>query len=86
MRLCELKEKEVINSCDCKRLGFVCDVEFDERTGCIHALIVPGCGRIFGILGRDTEYVIPYSCICQIGPDIILVKVREEDVLVKCRE
>ena len=86
MRLCDLKEKEVINSCDCKRLGFVCDVEFDERSGCITALIVPGCGRIFGILGRDSEYIIPYSCICQIGPDIILVKVREEDVLVKCRD
>ena len=84
MRLCDLKEKEVINSVDCKRLGFVCDVEFDERTGCICALIVPGCGRIFGILGRDTEYVIPFSCVCQIGPDIILVRVREEDVLVKC--
>ena len=29
MRLSELKRKEVINICDCKRLGFVGDVDFD---------------------------------------------------------
>ena len=29
MRLCELEEKEVINACDCKRLGFVADLIID---------------------------------------------------------
>ena len=54
MRFCELKEKDVVNRCDCKRLGKVCDLILDERKGCI---------------------------CCQIGPDIILVEVCEEDVL-----
>ena len=29
MRLCELREKEVINICDGKRLGCIVDLEFD---------------------------------------------------------
>ena len=35
MRICDLKEKEVINVCDGRRLGFVEDVEFDLCSGCI---------------------------------------------------
>lgn len=44
MRMSELKRKEVINVCDCRRLGFVGDMEFDPCTGQIKALIVPGPG------------------------------------------
>ena len=29
MRICDLRQKEVINIKDCKRLGYVCDIEFD---------------------------------------------------------
>jgi len=85
VRICELKQKEVINVCDCKRLGFVCDVEFDCAAGAIRALIVPGEARICGLFGRDTEYVIPFCKVCQIGPDLILVDIREEEVLVQCK-
>ena len=34
MRISDLKQKEVINICDCKRLGYVGDVDFDMDTGC----------------------------------------------------
>ena len=30
MRICELHNKQVINTCDCKILGCVADVEFNE--------------------------------------------------------
>lgn len=83
MRLCELREKEVINSCDCKRLGSVVDIEFDCSSGQIEALIVPGPGKICGFLGTDSEYVIPFHCVKRIGPDIILVEIREEKFLKK---
>ena len=42
MRICELKQREVINVKDCKRLGFVGDVDFDISTGKMLAIIVPG--------------------------------------------
>ena len=35
MRICELREKEVINIRDCQRLGRVLDIEFDLHTGVI---------------------------------------------------
>lgn len=85
MRLCELKEKEVINSCTCRRLGFVVDVDFCMETGCIIAIIVAGPGHICFFLGRDTEYIIPFDKICQVGEDIILVEIDEEECLQKCK-
>lgn len=84
MRVCELKQKEVINCRDGERLGFVCDVDFDIKTCVLKALIVPGPCKVFGILGRDHEYVIDVCCIRQIGPDVILVDVDIEKVFVKC--
>ncbi len=80
MRIEELKRKEVINSCSCKILGCARDIEFDLCTGCIEAIIVPGPGKWCGLVCSDYEYVIPFQCIVQIGPDIILVNVNESEV------
>ena len=83
MRICELRQKEVINCRDCQRLGYVADVGFDCDDGCIECLIIPGPCKIWGIIGRDHEYVIPWKCIKQIGPDVILVDVDVEDCFKK---
>ena len=80
MRFLELKEKEVINCKDCRRLGYVADVEFDCETGKILAIIVPGPGKICGFLGYDAEYIIPFECIRRIGEDIILVEIDACDI------
>ncbi|WP_282923718.1 PRC-barrel domain-containing protein [Mediterraneibacter massiliensis] len=83
MRICELREKEVINICNCKRLGCVVDVEMNICDGCVESIIIPGPGKICGFLGTDSEYVIPFACIKKIGPDIILVEIQEEKFLQK---
>ncbi len=75
MRLCELREKEVINICNCECLGFVVDVDIDECTGMVLALIIPGCGKCFGLFGRGSDLVIPWKQVVKIGPDIILVEI-----------
>lgn len=85
MRISELKQKEVINAEDCRRLGFVGDVDFDMNTGCMTALIVPGPGCFCGFLGREKEFVIPFADICQVGDDIILVNVKKKEVEGPCR-
>ena len=84
MRICDLKEKEVINVCDGRRLGFVEDVEFDLCSGCITHIIVPGPCKFLGFIGRDEEYVIGLCHICQVGCDLILVEVNLEKVTKKC--
>lgn len=78
MRLCELKQKEVINTCTCRSLGCPIDVEFNPCNGCLTALVVPGPCKLWGFLGRENEIVIPWNCICQIGDDIILVEIQEK--------
>ncbi len=83
MRMCELKEKEVINCRDGERLGFVCDIEFDITTGIIIKIIVPGPCKIWGILGREHEFVIAFCEIKQIGTDVILVDIDTEKCLEK---
>ena len=68
-----LRQKEVINLCDGRRLGFVCDMEFDLCDGKITAIVVPGDSGFFG-LGRCTATVIPWEKIETIGSDAILVR------------
>lgn len=85
MRLCELREKEVINTCDCKRLGCVVDIILDICNGRIESIIIPGPGKICGFLGSDSEYIIPFECIKKIGEDIILVEICEEKFLHTCK-
>ena len=85
MRFCELKEREVINICNCKRLGCVTDVLLDMCNGCVEAIIIPGPGRFCGFLGYDAEFIIPFECIRKVGPDIILVEINEEKCLKPCK-
>lgn len=83
MRICQLRQKEVINTRDCQRLGYISDIEFDVETGCIKDFIVPGPCKIWGMLGHDHEYVIPFRCVKQIGADIVLVDIDPKEALKK---
>lgn len=83
MRFCELREKEVVNICNGKCLGGVVDLQINVCSGAIEALIVPGPGKFCGFFGTDSEYVLPFACIKKIGPDIILVEIKEEKFLQK---
>jgi YlmC/YmxH family sporulation protein len=84
LRICELREKEVINICDGERLGCVEDIIFDLCKGCVTHIIVPGQCRFFGLFGREDEFIIELGCIRQIGSDVILVEVNVENVRKKC--
>ena len=74
----ELRYKEIIDVHTGYRLGYVCDLEFDDREGCLTSLVTPGRARFFGLLGREDDYVLPWSSIVRVGTDIILVEVKGE--------
>lgn len=76
MLFSELRRKEVINIRDCRSLGRVCDLEFDQCSGCIRKLIVCDQCKWFCIFSMDKEYEICFQNIRQIGPDIILVDIN----------
>lgn len=86
MRLCELREKEVINMCTCRRLGRVEDLIFNLCEGCIEAIIVPERTKFCSLFGSDFEFIIPFECIKKIGSDIIMVEINEEKCLKGCKE
>jgi YlmC/YmxH family sporulation protein len=67
--------KEVIDIQSGRRLGELIDVEIDEDTGRITAIVVPGDTKFFGLLGAGNDVAIPWAQIRKIGPDCILVEV-----------
>lgn len=65
--------KAVIDIRTGRHLGALVDVEIDDESGKITAIVVPGEAKFFGVLGGGPDIVIPWSKIKKIGPDCILV-------------
>ena len=83
MNFSDLQCREVICLSDGQRLGFITDVQIEIPDGKVCAIVVPGPCRYFGVVGRGDDFVIPWKCICRIGPDIILVDTKPEECRVK---
>lgn len=75
----KLQCKEVICVSDGRRLGFISDVEIDVPGGTVCAVVIPGPCRVLGLFGRKDDFVLPWSCIRRIGPDIVLVDAKPDD-------
>ena len=73
-RVSELRYKEIINVSDGSRYGWVGDVEVDLESGQVRALVVPGRLRLFGLLGREEDTVVPWEAVRRFGADTILVE------------
>ena len=72
----DLKCKLVVNVLDGKILGNIIDIVFFPRTGKILGFVVPGQKKSWF---RSCETIfIPYSCVCKVGVDVILVKLFVE--------
>ena len=74
----DLRYKEVIDVHTGYRLGYICDAEFDDAEGRLISIITPGKAKLFGLLGREDDVVLPWGCIVRIGSDIILVEQKGE--------
>lgn len=77
-KMVDFRHKEVINICDAKRLGCVCDVDIDFCTGTVNAIVVPGCaGNCFlpCFFRGNGDIVIPWENIRRIGEEVILVEI-----------
>ena len=69
----ELKQKEVININDGKRLGLVSDVEINMETGNLEAIVIPASGKFLSFFSKESDIVINWTSIKKIGVDVILV-------------
>ena len=75
----DLQCKEVICIANGQRLGFISDVLVDLPEGKVNAILVPGPAKLLGLAGCRDDFIIPWSCIQRIGPDIVLVDTKPED-------
>lgn len=79
MTLSELRQKEVIDVHDGKRLGRVMDLEFCTADSRVTALVVPAdTSFLQSLRGEKCGLVIPWEDIRRIGDDVILVAIRGE--------
>lgn len=78
MRFSELKQKEVINVNNGRRLGCVSDLEIDVVCGQVCAIIVPGIPKLTRLFRNDCGgLVIPWGRVVKLGDDVILVDVDD---------
>lgn len=61
MRICDLRQKEVINIKDCKRLGYVCDIEFDLKNRLHNTVDCSGHRKNMWVI--RTRYGISHSIL-----------------------
>ena len=71
-----LRDKDVVNLCDGRRLGYICDFSVDTECGRVCAIFVSG--GYFGLGGKRGVIKIDWECISCIGEDTILVRVERD--------
>lgn len=79
MTFSELRQKDIINVCDGRRLGKPMDIVLNEMA-CAEALVVPVGSGLLNMIKQDREgCLIPWKRILRIGDDVILVDIGEEN-------
>ena len=74
LRISELRNKDVINMADGKRLGYIEDIDLNVEQGRIEALIIPTVqGRRFSLFAKGEEAIINWRQVKKIGADVILI-------------
>lgn len=79
MKLSDLGGKEIVDVKRAERLGILgqTDLEINERTGQIEALIIPSL-KWFGLRKQGGEVRVPWKHIKKIGTDMIIIDIPDE--------
>lgn len=74
----DIREKEVINIYDGKKLGHVVDIIFDRQSGKVTGVVVPGIKRF---MRKSEDIFIPIENLKKIGEDVLLVRLEPQESL-----
>ena len=80
---CELRQKEVINLDDGRRLGRIVDIVFELPSGKILGFTLPGVKKFFSFK-PVSDIFVPYDNILKIGEDVILIELNPPSVVPVC--
>lgn len=70
---CELREKEVVNIADGKKLGRMVDIALN-CSGKIMGIILPGDRKFLKSITSNENIFVPWHNVRKIGDDVILVE------------
>ena len=74
----KLKNKEVINICDGRSMGFVSDIEVNIEEGKIEGIVIPKERGFLGIFGKsENDLLVSWDRVRTVGDDVILVDIQE---------
>ncbi|MDD2568555.1 MAG: YlmC/YmxH family sporulation protein [Clostridia bacterium] len=73
-RISDLRNKDIINIKDGKKLGPISDIEVDMDVGRITAIVLPGSKRFLGLFQRGEDLIVAWDRIKKIGMDVVLVE------------
>lgn len=69
----DLRQMEVIDVKEGKRLGFISDIIFDDELNKIESIVIPPQNSFFSVFRKKDEIIIKWDQIKVIGVDVILV-------------
>lgn len=72
MRISDLRDREIINFSEGRKIGNFDDLELDVEKGLIKALIISGRSGFFGFLQEEQDYIVPWERIIKFGQDVII--------------
>ena len=74
----EISAKQVVQTLDGVILGRADDMVLDDTGTRVQAFVLYGAPRLFGLLGRGEDLVIPVEKVKMFGVDVLLVDTRQE--------
>ena len=78
----DLREKEVVNIYDGKKLGHVIDIIFDRATGKVTGVVVPGIKKF---MRKSEDIFVPIDNLKKIGEDVLLVKLAPQENIITAK-
>lgn len=73
-----IKDKEVVNIHNGRKMGIVNDVEIDFEKGKILSIVILGSNKFSNLFGKSGDIIIPWLNVKKVGNDVIIVDINDE--------
>lgn len=77
-RATDLASRDIINVVDGRRLGALKDLEIDQETGMVQALILKSEKKYLKFFGGGQDVIVPWTWIKKLGVDVVLVELPSQ--------